>query len=185
MSKAMCRKTCLLTFLGALWADNTIMVLVMRQWLVLLAIIVHTAEAFHQTRLMPRGRKAKRDGKRASSADSGTSLASVSAESVVNGPQHQTEPGLFWPSVPGKSSNGEVSDHSTDDEEYGLSADVLDSIIKIHATHSNPSFTMPWQRKIQTVSTSSGFPVLISESIGSRIITNAHSVEYGLSLIHI
>lgn len=51
---------------------------------------------------------------------------------------------------------------------------VLDSILKIHCTHSEPDYLMPWQRIAQTTSTSSGF--IIHDH---KIMTNAHSVEYG------
>ena len=39
--------------------------------------------------------------------------------------------------------------------------------------HSEPNFSLPWQRKRQYSSTSSGF--IIS---GKRILTNAHSVDH-------
>ncbi|CAM9403451.1 unnamed protein product [Chrysoparadoxa australica] len=58
-------------------------------------------------------------------------------------------------------------------EGRALMDDVLDTVVRIYATHSVPSFSMPWQRQRQEQSTSSGF--LIE---GRRIITNAHSVEY-------
>ncbi len=39
--------------------------------------------------------------------------------------------------------------------------------------HSEPNYSLPWQRKRQFSSTSSGF--IIS---GKRILTNAHSVDH-------
>lgn len=56
---------------------------------------------------------------------------------------------------------------------------LFDSIVRIYCTHSPPDHTMPWQRLKQEYSTSSGFIIE-----GSRILTNAHAVEYG-SLIQV
>lgn len=60
-----------------------------------------------------------------------------------------------------------------------LSEQTLDAVLRVYCTHVQPSFAAPWQRLQQISSTSSGF--LIE---GRRIITNAHSVEYG-SIIQI
>lgn len=57
--------------------------------------------------------------------------------------------------------------------------EVLNGVVRIYCTHSQPNYNMPWQRKKQDFSTSSGF--VISKR---RIITNAHAVEYG-SLIQV
>ena len=56
---------------------------------------------------------------------------------------------------------------------------LLNSVVRIFCTHSEPNFAMPWQRLKQESSTSSG--LLID---GNRILTNAHSVDYG-SLIQV
>ena len=55
----------------------------------------------------------------------------------------------------------------------GLSPGILDAVVKIYATHCDPNYSLPWQMRRQTQSTSSGF--IIS---GKRILTNAHSVEH-------
>eukprot|EP00741_Cyanophora_paradoxa_P006951 tig00001065_g6725.t1 len=47
----------------------------------------------------------------------------------------------------------------------------LSSVVKIFATCMSPNFSMPWQMKRQSKSTSSGFAIE-----GRRIVTNAHSV---------
>ncbi|CAG9461655.1 unnamed protein product [Pedinophyceae sp. YPF-701] len=54
-----------------------------------------------------------------------------------------------------------------------LPARVLDSVIKIFCMHTEPNFSLPWQRKRQASSTSSGFAIP-----GRRILTNAHCIEY-------
>eukprot|EP00985_Skeletonema_marinoi_P011137 scaffold5275_cov120-Skeletonema_marinoi.AAC.1 len=89
--------------------------------------------------------------------------------------------GLFWPSSPpnderiDRSANSE-EDHDDlfDEEEY----QTLDAVVKIYATHSDPDFLIPWQKRHQTTSTSSGF-VIDVPGLGLRVMTNAHSVEYG------
>lgn len=58
-------------------------------------------------------------------------------------------------------------------------ATVLNGVVRIFCTHSEPNFHMPWQRKKQELSTSSGFIIP-----GRRILTNAHAVEYG-SLVQV
>lgn len=55
-----------------------------------------------------------------------------------------------------------------------LSERTLDSVLRVYCTHVQPSFAAPWQRLQQVSSTSSGFVIE-----GRRVITNAHSVEYG------
>ncbi|KAK1744765.1 trypsin-like serine protease [Skeletonema marinoi] len=70
--------------------------------------------------------------------------------------------GLFWPSSPpnderiDRSTNSE-EDHDDlfDEEEY----QTLDAVVKIYATHSDPDFLIPWQKRHQTTSTSSGFVI--------------------------
>jgi hypothetical protein len=56
---------------------------------------------------------------------------------------------------------------------------LLNGVVRISCTHSEPNFLLPWQRKKQEFSSSSGF-IIDNE----RILTNAHSVEYG-SLIQV
>ena len=49
----------------------------------------------------------------------------------------------------------------------------MDAVIKVFATHTEPNWSLPWQRKRQVASTSSGFII-----DGHRLLTNAHSVEH-------
>jgi S1-C subfamily serine protease len=49
----------------------------------------------------------------------------------------------------------------------------MESVIKIFCTHTDPNFSLPWQKKRQYQSTGSGF------AIGNRrLLTNAHCVEH-------
>lgn len=88
--------------------------------------------------------------------------------------QSERDEKMFWPSVACDAK-------SKDDDDNDL-GNALDSILKIHCTHSEPDFHMPWQRHHQTQSTSSGFVIEIVTEGGEkkrRVMTNAHSVDYG------
>lgn len=50
---------------------------------------------------------------------------------------------------------------------------AMDAVVKVFCFHTDPNFSMPWQRKRQYSSSSSGFVVG-----GRRVLTNAHSVEH-------
>ena len=53
----------------------------------------------------------------------------------------------------------------------------MDAVVKIYCTHTEPNYSLPWQRKRQYSSTSSGF--VVAGDGGQRyLLTNAHSVEY-------
>lgn len=49
----------------------------------------------------------------------------------------------------------------------------MDAVVKVVCTHTEPNFSLPWQRKRQFSSSSSGFVIK-----GRRVLTNAHSVEH-------
>ena len=49
----------------------------------------------------------------------------------------------------------------------------IDAVIKVFCTHTEPNYSLPWQRKRQSSSTSTGFVI-----DGNRVLTNAHSVEH-------
>lgn len=80
-----------------------------------------------------------------------------------------------------------LDDVSDEDRDEGPShkrqildqSNLLNGVIRIYCTHSQPNFGMPWQRIKQEFSTSSGFVIH-----GNKILTNAHAVEYG-SLIQV
>lgn len=58
-----------------------------------------------------------------------------------------------------------------------LQATVMDAVVKIFCVHTEPNYSLPWQRKRQFASTSSGF--MVEGDNGERfVLTNAHSVEY-------
>lgn len=87
----------------------------------------------------------------------------------------------FWPAsldVADDDDGAGDDGYYIDDDDERLLASTLDAVVKVYATHNDPDFLIPWQRKHQTSSTSSGFVVDVP-GIGMRVMTNAHSVEYG------
>ncbi|KAK1267810.1 Protease Do-like 9 [Acorus gramineus] len=52
-------------------------------------------------------------------------------------------------------------------------APYMDAVVKVFCVHTEPNFSLPWQRKRQYSSSSSGFVLK-----GKRVLTNAHSVEH-------
>lgn len=75
-------------------------------------------------------------------------------------------------SVPGDAG---VSALVALEADTGWAARVLemDSVVKVFCVHTEPNFSLPWQRKRQYSSSSSGFVIG-----GRRVLTNAHSVEH-------
>lgn len=49
----------------------------------------------------------------------------------------------------------------------------MDAVVKVFCVHTEPNLSLPWQRKRQYSSSSSGFAIG-----GRRVLTNAHSVEH-------
>ncbi|KAE8721218.1 Protease Do-like 9 [Hibiscus syriacus] len=50
---------------------------------------------------------------------------------------------------------------------------AMDAVVKVFCVHTEPNYSLPWQRKRQFSSSSSGFMIG-----GRRVLTNAHSVEH-------
>ncbi|XVE57104.1 hypothetical protein DITRI_Ditri04bG0064700 [Diplodiscus trichospermus] len=50
---------------------------------------------------------------------------------------------------------------------------AMDAVVKVFCVHTEPNFSLPWQRKRQYSTSSSGFVIG-----GRRVLTNAHSVEH-------
>ena len=59
----------------------------------------------------------------------------------------------------------------------------MNAVVKVLCVHSKPNFSLPWQRKRQFTSTSSGF--MVRSEDGQRwLLTNAHSVEYHAQVLY-
>ncbi|KAF6252023.1 trypsin-like cysteine/serine peptidase domain-containing protein [Scenedesmus sp. NREL 46B-D3] len=50
---------------------------------------------------------------------------------------------------------------------------IMEAVVKVFCIHTEPNFSLPWQRKRQYSSNSSGFMIA-----GRRILTNAHCVDH-------
>lgn len=50
---------------------------------------------------------------------------------------------------------------------------LMEAVVKVFCTHSEPNFSLPWQRKRQYSSSGSGFAIE-----GRRLLTNAHCVDH-------
>jgi hypothetical protein len=57
-------------------------------------------------------------------------------------------------------------------------APYFDAVVKVHCVHTEPNYSLPWQRKRQFTSTSSGFIVAGPKPADRWLLTNAHSVDY-------
>ncbi|KAL4581640.1 hypothetical protein LXL04_006166 [Taraxacum kok-saghyz] len=66
-----------------------------------------------------------------------------------------------------------VADGTPRWESVGKVLPSMDTVVKVFCTHTEPNFSLPWQRKRQYSSSSSGFIIG-----GRRVLTNAHSVEH-------
>ncbi|GMN45835.1 hypothetical protein TIFTF001_015023 [Ficus carica] len=85
--------------------------------------------------------------------------------------------------LPRPLDNGDFAAPATDaivvaataaDAEPGLRVvPAMDAVVKVFCVHTEPNFSLPWQRKRQYSSSSSGFVIG-----GRRVLTNAHSVEH-------
>ncbi|PQQ02936.1 protease Do-like 9 [Prunus yedoensis var. nudiflora] len=66
-----------------------------------------------------------------------------------------------------------VSDPGAAWEGVARAVPAMDAVVKVFCVHTEPNFSLPWQRKRQYSSSSSGFVIG-----GRRVLTNAHSVEH-------
>lgn len=83
----------------------------------------------------------------------------------------QASPGLFPSDTP--RGHGSLYDDGTVGGEDVKDAPFMDAVVKVFCVHTEPNFSLPWQRKRQFSSNSSGF--IIKDR---RVLTNAHSVEH-------
>ena len=50
---------------------------------------------------------------------------------------------------------------------------LMDAVVKVFTVHSEPNFSLPWQRKRQYASSGSGFVIA-----GRKLLSNAHVVDH-------
>ncbi|KAL7153434.1 hypothetical protein ABFS83_04G167900 [Erythranthe nasuta] len=90
-----------------------------------------------------------------------------------NNPTPETPTARVSPISVHPGSNGSVSPLVESDCDVARVVPSMDSVVKVFCVHTEPNFSLPWQRKRQYSSSSSGFVIK-----GRRVLTNAHSVEH-------
>lgn len=86
-------------------------------------------------------------------------------------PDHHPEKTLNNGTTAGGAHNSVSADGAV--VAMARAAPSMDAVVKVFCTHTEPNFSLPWQRKRQYSSSSSGFVIG-----GRRVLTNAHSVEH-------
>ncbi|KAG5536833.1 hypothetical protein RHGRI_024311 [Rhododendron griersonianum] len=86
-------------------------------------------------------------------------------------PDHHPEKTLNNGTATGGAHNSVSADGAV--VAMARAAPSMDAVVKVFCTHTEPNFSLPWQRKRQYSSSSSGFVIG-----GRRVLTNAHSVEH-------
>ncbi|KAI4975993.1 hypothetical protein ZWY2020_049600 [Hordeum vulgare] len=110
----------------------------------------------------PRGRRKSRRGRHELPSD---------ADAALRAPPSPTRRG-----APKGAANMKVEVPAVEPLRWEQVAKVMpsmDAVVKVFCVHTEPNFSMPWQRKKQYSSSSSGFIIG-----GRRVLTNAHSVEH-------
>ena len=85
---------------------------------------------------------------------------------------------------PSQWGSDQEADPFSSDAAYGDSKEaraferIMNPVVKVYCRHTEPNFSLPWQRQRQFSSTSSGFAVAWGDSPQRWLLTNAHSVEY-------
>lgn len=75
----------------------------------------------------------------------------------------------------------ESADEAVDDEDSERQNKfdrIMNPVITVFCSHTEPNFSQPWQRQRQYSSTSSGFAVQYGAPGKRWLLTNAHSVNY-------
>ncbi|PON93346.1 Peptidase S1C [Trema orientale] len=86
--------------------------------------------------------------------ENGDFAVPITPGDLAVGPVAGADPGFAWESV-------------------ARAVPAMDAVVKVFCVHTEPNFSLPWQRKRQYSSSSSGFVIG-----GRRVLTNAHSVEH-------
>ncbi|PSC74876.1 Protease Do-like 9 [Micractinium conductrix] len=96
-------------------------------------------------------------------ANGGTTSAAAAAEDLAeNG-------GVASPLSPGGAA---LADGGAPNSRHA-SDQLMEAVVKVFTVHSEPNFSLPWQRKRQYSSSGSGFAIA-----GRRLLTNAHCIDH-------
>eukprot|EP00898_Chlorokybus_atmophyticus_P008573 jgi/Chlat1/8717/Chrsp9S08549 len=122
------------------------------------------------TAMAPRGKKASKKAPNNSNKQRDSKIAAVAL-----GPDAQMMERIQ--NIPGGAEALQallgLNAQATEVASEALQAPFLDAVFKVYCIHSEPNFSLPWQRKRQYSSTGSGFAIA-----GRRLLTNAHCVEH-------
>eukprot|EP00249_Psilotum_nudum_P010396 c22518_g2_i1 orf=419-2386(-) len=127
------------------------------------------ASAIGHVQVAPSAGIAKKEPKKKDVREELSTERTVARRAIRNCKSHQKQPSLTG--TPGSGTPLPLQTDAT--EEVARDIPFIDAVVKVFCVHTEPNFSLPWQRKRQFSSNSSGF--LIS---GRRVLTNAHSVEH-------
>ena len=142
-----------------------------------LSVIAQAKKGAKQQQQRPRGR----DARPIASPDGPARPTSVATQTLPPSLQGVNFDGIESVEVRGNQVilTMDESDGDTAPAEAQLEEEmhVMDAVVKIFCVHTEPNYSLPWQRKRQYSSTSSGF--MVNGKNGEKLLlTNAHSVEY-------
>jgi hypothetical protein len=55
---------------------------------------------------------------------------------------------------------------------------IMNPVVRLYCRHTDPNFSLPWQRERECSSSSTGFAVQGPTAADRWLLTNAHAVEY-------
>jgi S1-C subfamily serine protease len=143
---------------------------------------IHQSKQIKSNQIMPRR---KRDEENADDGKTPTKAKTpkTSVKKGKKGTTVKTTPRVKTPrmAVEDSATDAEPAvDWFGDDADGWASGDEemapkypIDAVVKVFCVHTEPNYSLPWQRKRQSSSTSTGFVIE-----GNRVLTNAHSVEH-------
>ncbi|KAG6715973.1 hypothetical protein I3843_04G022800 [Carya illinoinensis] len=99
--------------------------------------------------------------------------ANIAASPERRGSRHADQNGDFALATTSTTTTTAVISETVRWETVVKVVPSMDAVVKVFCVHTEPNFSLMWQRKRQYSSSSSGFIIG-----GRRVLTNAHSVEH-------
>ncbi|KAL4419940.1 hypothetical protein ABPG75_007038 [Micractinium tetrahymenae] len=81
--------------------------------------------------------------------------------------------GVVSPRSPPSTYGNAAGHHDAPGTQRRTSDPLMEAVVKVFTVHSEPNFSLPWQRKRQYSSSGSGFVIG-----GRRLLTNAHCIDH-------
>jgi hypothetical protein len=79
----------------------------------------------------------------------------------------------FW-----EEGAGISEDTADDPEATEMFERIMNPVVRLYCRHTEPNFSLPWQREREISSSSTGFAVQGPTADDRWLLTNAHAVEY-------